>query len=76
VLLSGKFKFKMVLEAATSEELEVYKKSLDWALERAKNGRVPIGGSCWRNGCGWLKWDVSEPIHYVAGKVPEGGAAQ
>lgn len=49
----GSFRWKMVLEDATEEEVV----ALEQVFDLARSGQIGIGGGQWR-GHGWLRWDI------------------
>jgi len=54
-VLEGKFRVRLVIEAATNVELLKHLETLRSALTLAELGFVALGGGKWR-GHGWLKW--------------------
>ncbi len=57
VLVAGRMRFQIVLEAPTREALGSMVRLLGPAFELARLGFLPIGGGKWR-GAGWLPWTL------------------
>ncbi|MFM9966014.1 MAG: RAMP superfamily CRISPR-associated protein [Planctomycetaceae bacterium] len=67
VLLTGQLQFRIVLEAATLDELQTLAQRLAPALELARLGHLPIGGGKWR-GAGWVPWKFGSMQRTHAGE--------
>lgn len=61
-VMEGTFAWKMVLEAAGTEELKLHHDTgLQPLLELAQTGQIGLGGGQWR-GHGWLRWEIDEIV--------------
>lgn len=65
-VMSGTFRFAMVLEAPCAASLKDHLGRLLPALEAAGEGRVPVGGANWR-GHGWIPWKLEKARRATAG---------
>ncbi len=59
-LIAGSLRFEVVVEAESNTDLDQAARVLLPALELARLGHLPIGGSKWR-GAGWVRWAI-EPM--------------
>lgn len=67
VLLDGKFKWKMVIEAENKEMADNAWQSFQTLRKLGEAGHLPVGGGQWR-GFGWIRW---ENITVRSGKAGE-----
>jgi CRISPR/Cas system CSM-associated protein Csm3 (group 7 of RAMP superfamily) len=65
-VLRGRFKWRLVVQAATAEELKGRVARLETALNYATQGFMGLGGQQWR-GLGWCRWEITRTVERRAG---------
>lgn len=65
-VLQGRFRWRLVVQAESAEELRRRVACLKTALNYAMQGFLGIGGQQWR-GLGWCRWEVARDVQRRAG---------
>jgi len=66
-LVEGRFSWRMVIEAKTPRQANLYYQRLKSILDLGEKGHLPLGGNQWR-GLGWVKWQVNQVSEGWAGE--------